>query len=589
MRIKILRIICLFLLFAGFLAFNFLKQRKEAHKILEVKSADMFCVDLNDNSRCEDEEIIKLKDVYVLSPDLNDFTKMTAKKHGIKDEEYLKAGFIAQNWAFDNLKGKIVEISNIEKYKNYKYANIFYSGENLAEFYLKNGLAFASKNSFNGNYFALENPYQIKKNAKEISKLHFVLVNLKNNVFHETSCQWAKYIKRARLILKNKSKDFTPCKVCQTKPTAIVKTNVKEIVEKEGSIELYFINPLVYERPNTQCVSVISKKLVKEIDEAKESIDVALYGFGNISCVMEALKRAKARGVTIRVVADNSKNSEEIYPNTEELIKLFPSKTDTLKTLMHNKFFIFDNKKVLTGSSNISSSGIGGYNANIAVLINSKDIAKMYEKEFSQMFEGKFSKSKEIVSKSPLKIENSVIEVYFSPKDDIRSVILEKLQKAKSEVCVSAFYLTDNNILEELMNLKAKGIKVFVILDAVGANNFKNKVKTLREKKIPVIVENWGGKNHEKTIMVDSKILIFGSCNFTKSGFEKNDENVVVIENANLAKAYRKYFFELFNSIDKKFLNKIPRSEGFDSINSCSDGLDNNFDGKKDKEDVGCQ
>jgi hypothetical protein len=44
----------------------------------------------------------------------------------------------------------------------------------------------------------------------------------------------------------------------------------------------------------------------------------------------------------------------------------------------------------------------------------------------------------------------------------------------------------------------------------------------------------------------------------------------------------------LFNSIDKKFLFTIPRAEGKESINSCYDGIDNNFDGNIDSKDKGC-
>ena len=141
----------------------------------------------------------------------------------------------------------------------------------------------------------------------------------------------------------------------------------------------------------------------------------------------------------------------------------------------------------------------------------------------------------------------------------------------------------------DLIQAKARNVEVLVILDAVGANNFKDRVNLLRRNNIPVIIENWGGKNHEKTILIDNEILVFGSCNFSKNGFLKNDENMVVVKNSAIAKFYSDYFLYLFNSIDKKFLKFFPRAESFDSKNSCYDGLDNNYDGKVDNLDVGCQ
>ena len=150
-------------------------------------------------------------------------------------------------------------------------------------------------------------------------------------------------------------------------------------------------------------------------------------------------------------------------------------------------------------------------------------------------------------------------------------------------------YLTQKDIIAELISAIDSGIKVYIIQDALSAINFRDRVYYLRQKGALLIVEDWGGKDHEKTILIDDNTLITGSCNFSNAGFSKNDENMVVIKNEKIAKLYSTYFFYLFNSIDKKFLKLIPRAEGFDSKNSCYDGIDNNFDGKIDKDDEGCK
>ena len=72
----------------------------------------------------------------------------------------------------------------------------------------------------------------------------------------------------------------------------------------------------------------------------------------------------------------------------------FPSRNDSLSSLMHNKFIIFDNRIVFSGSVNISSSGSGGYNANNAVFIKNKNVVEAYKKEFEQLFSSKFSTRK---------------------------------------------------------------------------------------------------------------------------------------------------------------------------------------------------
>ena len=54
-----------------------------------------------------------------------------------------------------------------------------------------------------------------------------------------------------------------------------------------------------------------------------------------------------------------------------------------------------------------------------------------------------------------------------------------------------------------------------------------------------VKAENYAGKMHAKTIIIDDEYLILGSMNFTYSGENKNDENVLVIKNKKLAIFYK--------------------------------------------------
>lgn len=584
MKNKIIFSLFLFAIFILFALYRVNSVKIQPHKVLDIVRADLFYVDMNDNLQIDEGELFKLKDIYVFSNELNDFTKKHAENLHLDILDYLKTGFIAQNWAIDNLKGKDIQITSltVDKTKNYNYIEAKLDGQDLSEFYLKNGLGFSKENESN------QNMKQVKLNAKEISKLDFYLLNLNSNIYHKLNCEFSKLIYKAKLILAKDFKSYIPCKSCIENNFSKSESNFEnkkpEFYKKFNNIEIYFTDPLAYKKPDSSCSNNVCKRLVKEINQTKETIDIALYGFGDIEKVYLALKEAKVRGVKIRAVVDYSKKMDEIYPKTKDFINEFQAKTDDSEVIMHNKFFIFDNKKVLTGSANISSAGIGGYSANSVILINSDKIAKRYRDEFEQMYNGRFS-----ILKNKFEIINEgEITSYFSPKDDIKSVILEKINTAKSEIYVSAFYLTQRDVINALIEAKKRNVKVLIIQDATGANNFKDRIFKLRREGIAVIVENWGGKNHEKTIMIDNKILILGSANFSNAGFLKNDENMLLIKNEKIADFYKNYFLYLFNSIDKKYLIQIPRAEGKESFNSCSDGIDNNFDGKIDKDDVGC-
>ena len=133
-----------------------------------------------------------------------------------------------------------------------------------------------------------------------------------------------------------------------------------------------------------------------------------------------------------------------------------------------------------------------------------------------------------------------------------------------------------------------RGVDVKIIIDATGVHSTGSKIKNLREQGIKVKVENYAGKIHSKSIIVDSKYTIVGSMNFSYSGENKNDENMVIIQDEKLAQFYRGFFEYLWAKIPDKYLNRNVRAEGKDSIGSCYDGIDNNFDGKIDSQDEGC-
>ena len=77
--------------------------------------------------------------------------------------------------------------------------------------------------------------------------------------------------------------------------------------------------------------------------------------------------------------------------------------------------------------------------------------------------------------------------------------------------------------------------------------------------------------------------------NFTNSGENYNDENSLIIEDKRLTAYYKGFFEYLWNKIPDKYLNFNPKAESKDSIGSCFDGIDNDYDGKIDSKDEACQ
>ena len=265
------------------------------------------------------------------------------------------------------------------------------------------------------------------------------------------------------------------------------------------------------------------------------------------------------------------------------------SATETPKILMHNKFMIFDDEKVLTGSMNFAKTGFSGFNSDCVIFINSAEIAKIYKEEFEQMLSGKFHNSKSTVNHKTVILYKTKVTPLFSPKDKIIiNNVIPLINNAKQYIYIPAFIITHDELASTLINAKKRGVDVRLIIDATNTYASRSKVKLLRESGIPVKVENYAGKLHSKSIIIDDRYIIAGSMNFSKSGENKNDENVLIIEDERLAGYYRGFFEYLWKKIPDKYLKQGVRAEGKYSIGSCSDGIDNNFDGKIDKDDASC-
>ena len=227
---------------------------------------------------------------------------------------------------------------------------------------------------------------------------------------------------------------------------------------------------------------------------------------------------------------NNKKNNKCERPkNTKGPLQCFEGKGYASKEeiyfqgdIMHNKFFIIDKKYVWTGSANISDTGIGGYNANLVALMDSKFIAKFYTIEFNQMFiDGDFHRRKKKLKKEDIftNINGAEVGLYFSPQGyAMYRGVLPLIEESDKTIDVSIFFLTHNNISRELVKAHKRGVKIRVILDATAATNGYSKHNYLREHGIPVKVESWGGKMHMKAAVFDNKHIIVGSMNWTLAG-----------------------------------------------------------------------
>lgn len=575
-----------------FLAFLFYQTQKSTDfEVLEIKSPTQIIIDINKNGIEDDNENITLKSIQSFSTKPNPSQTGLVKRLKITEEDAIGLGFLAKNFAKEMLQNKKIKLDKDN-------SQIFVENKNYERLILNKGLALYKGKPLNE---------QTTKNIQLVRKLNLKILNNKNHKYHKLTCKYGIIAHNAQIIPTSQlPKDAKPCKFCllkhQNKKYKLKKRPKTSYFDDEipdiksppttfqaGNIKIFLTDLTKVLRPSNTCETNICKALVNEINSAQNSIDFAIYGYTKVPELQKALEKAQSRGVKVRFVYDLDGNNNNIYPDTKYLTRiLMNSRADNAPQLMHDKFFVFDNKTVLTGSANISNTDMSGFNSNVVILINSAEIVEIYSQEFEQMYDGKFHKQK-----APLKLlqdkENQPLQIYFSPQDRaITKQVIPLIDNSQKYVYMPVFLITHKGLTESLIKAANRGVAVKIILDATNAHGNVSKIKILRQNGIQVKTENFAGKLHSKSIIIDDLYTVIGSMNFSKSGESVNDENMVIIKDKNITLFYKTFFQYLWKRIPDKWLKFSARAESTDSIGSCNDGIDNDFDEKIDKADESC-
>jgi len=315
----------------------------------------------------------------------------------------------------------------------------------------------------------------------------------------------------------------------------------------------------------------LDDELISYLDQAEESIDIAIYNLNNsgISDISAALNRAFARGVVVRAVYDADVNASGIKSLNDGIGKIASPPSDyPVSGIMHNKFVIIDAHSsdpllpiVWTGSTNLTQNQIN-IDPNNVVVIQDQSLAKAYELEFSEMFgssgplpdpaNSRFGPDKTDNTPHEFVIGGHRVECYFSPSDGTHQQILNAIASSDYSIQVASMLITKQDIGSALVqkNEASREVQVLIndydqygepVLDALKAS-LKQDVRLKGE----------AGIMHHKYMMVDQShadsdpLALTGSHNWSASAQLRNDENTLIIHHQGVANAYYQEFVRRF-------------------------------------------
>ena len=132
------------------------------------------------------------------------------------------------------------------------------------------------------------------------------------------------------------------------------------------------------------------------------------------------------------------------------------------------------------------------------------------------------------------------------------NTIIKTLRTAQKSITFLVFAFTDRVIMQELIRAKKRNIEVKIWMD-FGQYQLHRRYA---EKSLINLARQIGnfkltrrsnaGLLHHKVIIVDDQTIILGSMNYSSNAVNNNDENFLLIKNANnLARSFKKEIIKI--------------------------------------------
>ncbi len=183
------------------------------------------------------------------------------------------------------------------------------------------------------------------------------------------------------------------------------------------------------------------------------------------------------------------------------------------------------------------------------------DDAKHEAKIVHELYKmGKF----DVKFKNTIQIES---QTYFSTKDDIQAVLIEKLNKAQQKIHVAVAWLTDRKLFQKLKEKQRKGIQVSLII-ANHESNFNSGINYQELAQLGgelIVMGNGEGIMHNKFCVIDFNTVCMGSYNWTISANTRNQEFLNVTSgNQKMVSEFYDEFERLMELCGKETQIEVP-------------------------------
>eukprot|EP00301_Raphidiophrys_heterophryoidea_P019632 c4527_g1_i1.p1 GENE.c4527_g1_i1~~c4527_g1_i1.p1 ORF type:complete len:189 (+),score=46.52 c4527_g1_i1:47-613(+) len=141
----------------------------------------------------------------------------------------------------------------------------------------------------------------------------------------------------------------------------------------------------------------------------------------------------------------------------------------------------------------------------------------------------------------PKQPEAEIREVLFFPDNaygDNFSRFLFWINSAMQSLDICVFTITHDRIRDAIFRAHQRDVFVRIITDDEKIDALGSDIKAFVEVGIQVRKDSSPAHMHHKFVIVDKKVLMNGSFNWTVTAVQRNDDNVMVTNQAKLVQAF---------------------------------------------------
>ncbi len=223
--------------------------------------------------------------------------------------------------------------------------------------------------------------------------------------------------------------------------------------------------------------------------------------------------------------------------------------TDLNPKIFHQKFMVRDpglpTAAVLTGSTNFTLTDSGtnvpgrlgpsGNNLNHIVVLHGKRATDQYVAEFERLRSGTFGELHERHEARPVEFRLAKIRVkpLFAPRHGPEMELMKQMLKASTSIDFAMFTFAQSSGIDDTMiRLVGSLERLRGVLDrGQGAQKWAA-TKPLKAAGVELFQNKRGTgvrKVHHKLMVIDERLVIAGSFNYTAPATTLNDENILVL------------------------------------------------------------